>query len=150
MASGKDWFWLFTPGSELTKGSDGGWSISSPLGKDQGRYDFSAAPSYPALGPIDLTPDSSPGASIFPSLENAVGMTGDATASGSDAPSLTDAIGHSQNVEGETGTFLDTIGNYFTRGVIIILGFIFVAVGLSMFKSGGTVADAARRIVPGA
>lgn len=148
MANNKDWFWLFTPGSELVKGSDGGWSISNPLGKDQGRYDFNAAPSYPALGPVDLTPDSSPGASIFPSLNNAVGMTGDATDTPS-APSLTDAIGKSADVEGGTGTFLDTLGNYFSRGVIIILGFIFVAVGLSMFKSGGTVADAARRIVPG-
>jgi len=30
--------------------------------------------------------------------------------------------------------FWDQISNYFGRGIIIVLGFIFVAVGLSMFK----------------
>ncbi len=39
------------------------------------------------------------------------------------------------SVTGSSGGLLSGVANYFERGIIIILGFIFVAIGLSMFKS---------------
>lgn len=39
--------------------------------------------------------------------------------------------------------------SYLVRGVVIILGFIFIAVGLTMFAHGGTTVQAAKKITPG-
>lgn len=39
-------------------------------------------------------------------------------------------------ISGATVSLWDKISNYFLRGTVIILGFIFVAVGLSMFVGG--------------
>lgn len=65
------------------------------------------------------------------------GPTQPATASTSQPATGTGATPASPTAAAVTSS----VGNYFIRGVIIILGFIFIAVGLSMFKNGGTVSE---------
>lgn len=53
------------------------------------------------------------------------------------------ASGKTQSVKKASGNPADALGfdisGWFSRAVIVILGFIFVGVGLSMFRSGNTV-----------
>lgn len=41
-----------------------------------------------------------------------------------------------------------SVSDYFIRGVVIILGFIFVAIGLSMFRSGDNIVETVAKHVP--
>ena len=64
-----------------------------------------------------------------------LGISSPATPSGT---STDTATGPDTSTSAATsgGGFLDSVGDYFGRGVVIILGFIFVGVGLNMFKQG--------------
>lgn len=64
---------------------------------------------------------------LMPSISGSTLSTADAGAS-SAAPSN---AGAGSAASGGLGAFL---GSYFLRGTIIVLGFVFVAVGLTMFK----------------
>jgi hypothetical protein len=71
------------------------------------------------------------------------------TANGAASPlaGQTAATGQGTNANTpQTGS----VGNYFIRGVIIILGFIFVAVGLSMFRATSAIAAPIVSKIPGA
>lgn len=76
----------------------------------------------------------------FPSTGSVVSQGGANSSSGATptgAP-LTVAALNAQNVNPTTqsGVVSGSIADYFLRGIIIVLGFIFVAIGLNMFKPG--------------
>jgi hypothetical protein len=86
---------------------------------------------------VSNPPNSPAPPNLVRSSGNAGGFT---TVSATNAP--TDARGAPSNpdlgatVSGGVGPVTGSIADYFARAVIIILGFIFVAVGLNMFKPG--------------
>ena len=46
-------------------------------------------------------------------------------------------------------TALQAVGSYFSRGVVIIVGLIFIAVGLSLFgRGGGRIVQEAKKVTP--
>jgi hypothetical protein len=51
-----------------------------------------------------------------------------------------DGAGSGSGGTSDTASIGDQVSQYFTRAVVIILGFIFTAVGLSMFKGQNIVA----------
>lgn len=111
--------------------------IFNILGKDKSRIapNSTGGATFPNVGPIDITPGPLKGFGGF------AGGT-DTNAAGKPVPEITiggpegDAAAPgtgSAEVAGSGGIGA-SIENYFTRAIVIVLGFIFVAVGLSMFR----------------
>lgn len=110
------------------------------------------APSPFAFGnPLD-SPIVQPGSDPFKLLSAGFGNLNPATTPGGSVNPVATATGTDQPTPSQGGSTTPgqsapqasavpgSIANYFVRGVIIVLGFIFVAVGLAMFRSNETIA----------
>lgn len=72
------------------------------------------------------------GENIFENYAKSLGQSSIGTA----APTTPDASASADTGTAASGTGSFDIADWFARGVIVVLGFIFVAVGLNMFKPG--------------
>jgi len=91
-----------------------------------------------AAGFGNLNPSITPGGSANPV----------ATAAGLDQPSPTEGGSTNPGKSApQAASVSGSIANYFVRGVLVILGFIFVAVGLAMFGRTNAVASVVKGVV---
>lgn len=100
------------------------------------------------FGPQPANPVPSLGSTFAPSQTSAGNVVTSQGASGSSAPNVgptgapINTIGTPSNAQAgaqptpASGISSGSIADYFIRAVIVILGFIFVAIGLNMFKPG--------------
>lgn len=116
-----------------------GWDAptGSQPAQSSGSSDWSTIPDYLAGLPSSFAPSQTSQGTVVTSQG---GATGSAGVAGTGAPAY--AIGTPSNAAAgsqpapSTGIQSGSLGDYFLRGVIIVLGFIFVAIGLNMFRPG--------------
>jgi hypothetical protein len=124
----------------------GGLGLGAPASQNVG-YGvpsfFNSGVNYDPLSGIGAGSYSAPPASNDATnlLGAGYGNLNPATTPGGSANTTATATGLGQPTPGATDTGAATAGSlqdYFIRAVVIILGFIFVAVGLVLFKNRGT------------
>jgi hypothetical protein len=108
--------------------------------KGNALYDFdSTFSAFPAAVPAIAAPfapsETSPGAKITSSGSGA-GAAGEVTAANPSTATVPSNAAASASPSPAGGIVSGSLIDYFLRAVIIILGFIFVAVGLNMFRPG--------------
>jgi hypothetical protein len=111
---------------DLAKGNPGGGSPGN---------DWSTIPDYLGSLPSSFAPSST---SSGPVITSSGGTSGGAFASstGSASTQPSNAQAGAVAPASASGVASGSIADYFLRGVIIVLGFIFVAIGLNMFRPG--------------
>jgi hypothetical protein len=98
--------------------------------------DWATVPNYLQAIPSSFAPSQTSGGPVITSSGGASGSAGVGTGSAGTsltAPSNAAATAQPAPASGVTS---GSLADYFLRGVIVVLGFIFVAVGLNMFRPG--------------
>lgn len=101
-----------------------------------GSSDWGTIPNYLASIPSTFAPSATSRGNVITSSGGANATGGNvAGAGGASAGSPSNAAAGANPVAA-SGVTSGSLADYFLRGVVIILGFIFVAIGLNMFRPG--------------
>lgn len=110
-----------------------------------GGMTFAPLSSLPSFGSAPAAPPSFLGATInTTNPQISTGIAGTTPAS-----SVPSAIATPTPAGAGASADPTSYSGFFVRAVVVILGFIFVAVGLTMFASGGSAVQAVKKITPG-